>query len=202
MHTSGTFKSQYVCHRVQPHLRSKHWMDLWTIHSAELTHELVLHESHTKNVLAKLEAPAFIHTYIPLAGTASTHTMLFELPRYSLEFENQDGQLLSLEYKGYRLSPHQQLVTYTNSATDGDPVEYTLPEFKQYLLLQRITDSASVVVGARRADSLVLVSVGGVVCNRNVAAGAGSAVEVKVDECSSTSLKVRTETGIPRFEVT
>lgn len=188
-------RSPYQCIKVPLHLRSKDWMDLLSTHSAEPTHELVLDTSHVKNVLAKLESLAFIHTYIPLRAPAGALPILFELPRYRLGFELRDEQLASLEYKGYQLSQQQQMVT-NNDSSERDSVNpsmYTLPNFQQYLLLQRMPHSATLVVGACRAESLMLVSVGQVNCNRDRNDPCRAAVEIKVDDGSNAELKVRSK---------
>lgn len=165
-------------------------------HSAELTHELVLHTSHIKTVLAKLEVSKFIHTYVPLSATTTSmrQSMLFELPRYSLEFQLQQGQLVSLDYSGYRLSQNQQLATSQGTNT-CDSVNsqafYTLPGFQQYLMLQRIP-GRSVIVGARRAESLVIVAMGKVAGNVDVSSHSGASVKVEVESSSKAYLKVGT----------
>jgi hypothetical protein len=168
-----------------------------------------------------------------VGGLQAGAVMLFELARYGLEFELQEGQLVSRDYQGYRLRLQQQLVevvgshshgsasvtavaaagradgdgsevhdcvqsisslasgalmstgnsgsrssngnlssmsTSSTSSLDGLDLElpagehvakplqlrYTLPEFHQYLLLQRM-EGSGVVLGAAKADALVLV---------------------------------------------
>lgn len=156
----------------------------------------MLHESDVKRVLSKFETADFIHTYIPCAAALaapSCPVILFELPRYSLEFELQQEQLVSLDHRGYCLSKQQQLVTAscstgTSTRTSGKPL-YTFPDFQQYLLLERIPSSA-VVVGAKRADSLVLIAVGDVKCIRGALGSARPSVSVQVSCSSRASLKV------------
>ncbi|MEW5310745.1 MAG: hypothetical protein WDW38_002512 [Sanguina aurantia] len=191
---SGSSSSHYICQKVTAHASSRHWTEVLSHHSHDLTHELVLHTSHTKTVLAKLEPSRYIHTYVPQSAAAcsSQPAMLFELPRYNLQFQLQDGQLRSLDYSGYQLSQRQQLLSNTHTPVAGSvgQVMYTLPGFEEYLLLQRIPDSG-VVVGSRRADSLVLAAVGPVQrCNKDVPGHAGPAVTVDVDRSSSAALKV------------
>lgn len=196
----ASFNSQFQCIRVPRHLRSTHWEDLLPTHSSDLTHELVLHKSQIKHVLSKLESADFIHTYVPTAATAATAAtassiMNFELPRLGLEFELQKGNLVSLEHRGYCLSRQQQLVTEPNGEnSSASPPLYTLPGFQQYLLLQRIP-SGDVMVGARRADSLVLASAGEVQCSNASLAGVSPSVSVKVKSISNASLKVHRVQG-------
>ncbi len=86
------------------------------------------------------------------AGTAGPE-MLLELPRFGLEFVLQGGRLLSCNYSGYRLRQRQMLVAEHQpdgdgdcSSPDGSPacagsscsVHYTLPDFQQYLVLERM----------------------------------------------------------------
>lgn len=189
--SSSQVHSHFICNRVPSHLRSTHWLTLLTKTSSEVTHELVLHESDIKKVLSKLERSDFIHTYIPTAAAASSPSLLFELPRYSLDFELQQGQLVSLDHRGYCLAQQQQLVTAGGGpdSNTAAAVTYTLPGFHQYLLLQRIPSSA-VEVGTRRADSLALIAAGEVACSRSGAVD-GPAVSVRVVSRSDASLKVR-----------
>lgn len=170
---------EYVCRRVPLHLREHHWPALLSEHAAELTDQLVLHQSGVTRVLAKFERPQFIHTYVdaaaPTAAGSSGHgasgsrkrassgkrkdassassregphrAMLFELPRFGLEFELRGGELLSLDYAGYRLRACQQLVVPGAAATGGGSggavPRYTLPDFFQYLVLEQAAGSSS-----------------------------------------------------------
>lgn len=170
-------------------------MDLLSTHSLELVHKLVLHDSRVSKVLAKLEDPQFIHAYIQQAAPDTSLSMRFELPRYNLGFELRQKQLVSLDYGGYSLSQRQQLVTgdvglLYNSHCDSPPALYTLPNFKQYLLLQRLP-SKDVVVGARRADTIALVPVGQVVLKTGSVHDADSSVTIAVDNSCSAHLQVR-----------
>lgn len=99
---------------------------------------------------------------------AAVPELLFELPRFGLEFELREGRLLSKDHRGYCLSMCQQLVTKkspgaatsdsipsalpgagdeANSSTDSSSrvgiesnttVHYTLPGFQQYLILEPV----------------------------------------------------------------
>ncbi|KXZ49831.1 hypothetical protein GPECTOR_19g282 [Gonium pectorale] len=154
---------QYDCRRVPPHLRERvHWTDLlFPALFAELPYHLVLQRGSAvqDTVLAKLEDPRFIHTYSDDSGQC---VVLYELPRYGLEFALQsDGQLTSRNFNGYRLRKRQQLVS---EAAAGGGVQYTLREFERYLVLERSPGGSTVVLGARRADELVLVPAGEVHC--------------------------------------
>ncbi len=125
------------------------------------------------------------------AGGSSSGTeqrLVLELPRYELEFELVDGRLVSCDYSGYCLRRCQQLVGAVdrpwqqhqqqqhNAAgaqaqsqqqqgqghVDVKEVSYTLPNFQQYLVLERMPGQG-VELGARRGDVLVLVPAGEVV---------------------------------------
>lgn len=101
---------------------------------------------------------------------------------------------MSLDYSGYSLATSQQLV-----AKYGEPsvVGYTLPDFWQYLILQR-SSSRGGVVGSRRAEVIVLVPVGDVACVRSdlydddheLRSGC-AAVRVVTNTSSSAPQKVR-----------
>lgn len=189
----------YDCLRVPRHLNKQHWSDILSNHATDVTHELVLHRSHNTHVLSKMELPHFIHTYIPLAAAqtdtaADGASCLFYLPRYSLEFELRGDQIVSRDYSGYSLAPSQQLV-WKHGDVESCPVEYTLPNFQQYLVLHR-RPSGSVVVGSRRSEVLVLVPVGDVTCARDDDADehvvtTGATVRVVTDRSSSAVQKVR-----------
>ncbi|MEW5319231.1 MAG: hypothetical protein WDW38_010396 [Sanguina aurantia] len=144
-------------------------------------------------VLTKLEDPQFIHAYTQSAATDPSHGMRFELPRFNLGFELRQRQLVSLEYSGYKLSKRQQLVTRVVDqlcSTDGNvrSALYTLPDFHQYLLLQRIP-CKDVLVGDRRADSIALVLVGRVVSAKGSLQHAESSVRISRDSSSSAKLQ-------------
>lgn len=157
----------YDCRRVPLHLQGKPWQQLVEGEfSQQLTHRLV----HTAcpgddsgtmdqvvSVLAKFEDPAFIHVYQPAPafssdrsphpcskGSVPSSRLLYELPRYGLEFElsEVDGQLRSLQYKDAVLRCRQQMVEVDDVA-DGAAIQYTLPNFKRYLVLEVITAGSS-----------------------------------------------------------
>lgn len=75
-------------------------------------------------------------------GRSSGASLVLVLPRYGLEFEVIDGQVVSRNYTGYRLrQPHQQLVGDAQQQQQqqaGGEVSYTLPGFRQYLVLERM----------------------------------------------------------------
>lgn len=148
-------------------------------------------------------------------GEKEDRVLLFELPRFGVEFELCGGELRSRDYSGYRLRREQQLVAVAQAGAgaaeaggegagmqaqeqgragggggarqqkgqqqeqqggDGGGaavlsplhlppaihrVSYTLPEFRQYLILERVPDGLLLEVGVRRMrDELVLVPVG------------------------------------------
>lgn len=186
---------EYCCLRLPPHLQTHHWAELLAKfeHTADITHELVLLRSHHTHILSKMESAQFIHTYIP--RMADEACMLFELPRFGLEFEQREGQILSLDYSGYSLAQSQQLVSKTEDSSDAGSVAYTLPNFQQYLVLQQLR-RGEVVVGSGRAEVLVLVPVGVVKCSGkgadDAACPAEQPVQVVVSHASGASVKVRT----------
>lgn len=153
---------------------------------------MVRHTSHIKDVLAKLEDPTFIHMYVPYihnSDQSSEKRFIYELPRYGLQFERQGQVLVSLDYSGYYLSKEQQLVTW-HDVRDSDSKglsDYTLSNFQQYLLLQRIPNEG-VMVGPQRSDTLALVAVGQVACERNP--DEPLVVTVQVNDSSDAVLKV------------
>jgi hypothetical protein len=144
---------KYICLRVPPHLRGQHWHDLLGKHRPALTDQLVLHASHVKDILSKVERPEFIHVYV--SSVNSSHgaacqqgdppDMLFELPRFGLEFELRAGSIWSKDYSGYCLHPCQQLLEH-------------LPDFRQYLVLRQQQQGGGTV--AQKGGQRVLVPVG------------------------------------------
>jgi hypothetical protein len=97
------------------------------------------------------------------AGSTAAQKMLFELPRYGLEFVLQGNYLLSRNYSGYRLRSRQLLVEQQpqqqqpgssageasggaaaeSNSDSGDSsssggVRYSLADFQQYLVLERL----------------------------------------------------------------
>lgn len=197
----------YAIWRVPPHLRSRHLLKLITNPAAsELTHQLVLADqsSITKKTLSKFESQDFIHIY-QIDCYDSTHntstpgsqltSLVWELPRYGLEFEQTGGgPLMSRDYSGYFLSPCQQLVglptQHQTVTSDTEPdcghTCYTLPGFHQYLVLERGSDkSTHTTSGARIADKLILVPEGLV-----QSAALNGLVNIQVPTKSSDKIKV------------
>lgn len=181
---------EFVVRRVPTHLSERHaWPELLTQHDCHLTDQLVLHDSPVTQVLSKFERLKFIHTYIPAgtsasdgsstSGKASTDSggggsgepkgaspppwqMRFNLPRSGLEFELRGGQLLSRDYADYELAPCQQLWKDAGtSGGDGRQAVFSLPDFRQYLVLQSCQHGSSNTVAAVQ-PTLVVVPVGSV----------------------------------------
>ncbi|KAG2496793.1 hypothetical protein HYH03_005201 [Edaphochlamys debaryana] len=185
----------FDCRRVPQHLRACHWLDLLSNHEAELTDRLVrLSGSAVRDtVLAKLDSPDLVHSYQPAgrragagarAGAASCQ-LIFELPRYGLEFElHRSGELVSRDYPGYRLRRSQRLVTTgTDAGYGSERVSYTLPDFKSYLVLERRPSERQLPAAAQQADALVLIPAGPVQSRGGlvaVATGPGSGACLKV----------------------
>ncbi|GAX73071.1 hypothetical protein CEUSTIGMA_g524.t1 [Chlamydomonas eustigma] len=215
------------CWRVPSHLqRLDDWTQLLSLTSTELIDHLVLPsmaDSQVLRVLSKLEDPSLIHTYrsttTPSVETASVETasdgtgllrrksadqnqgsqvLIWELPRYSIEFEQHGGVLHSRDHSGYKLAVCQQLVDVghddsiiitvrqegkedvgnkeisndvgkevSNADTCSESTSlrpdyrlcwYTLPDFQQYLVLERGPELSSHSTScARRADTMILV---------------------------------------------
>ncbi len=155
-----------ACQLVPSHLRSKPWSELLSnrAYQSQLTDTLTVHNSSLLKVFSKFEGPAYVHTYTrqrePETAAGPSHprvTLVFELPRFSLEFEQvvkQDTgsyELVASDYSGYRLATQQQLVRYS---PDGSQVEwYTLPEFSQYLVLTKRDG----MQGTQDADVMLLM---------------------------------------------
>lgn len=180
--------------RVRSELRDEHWADLLAKPEKRtaLTDQLVLHSSSVTRVLAKCDE--FVHTYVNTAGCdpaamitsgAGPRMMLFELPRFQLEFELAGGALRSLDYKGYCLRACQQLMMPNGVAAAAS--NFMLPDFKQYLLLQR--EGAGAV--GQRAELMVLVPVG--VVQRTAAE-----VTVRHDDWSGANLQASSLQAQPR----
>ena len=113
---------------------------------------------------------------------------MFELPRYQLEFELRGSTLRSCNYSSYVLAPAQQLVKPCPSAPGG--VEYTLPEFRQYLVLRQEAGKG-LEVGLEKPEQLVLVPVGAVQVTRSGAVASGAAVWVGLSALAGAEHKVR-----------
>eukprot|EP00899_Mesostigma_viride_P003650 jgi/Mesvir1/13286/Mv16551-RA.1 len=96
-----------------------------------LTQKLVLAraggEDPLLHVLSKFEPLRFIHIFQEdKTSQGDFLTVHFHLPRLKLEFLLKGGRVESMDYRGYILSSNQQLV---------GPI--TMPEFTQYLVLER-----------------------------------------------------------------
>jgi hypothetical protein len=165
---SHSDQMDYVCLRVPPHLRGTSWADLLSAHRTQLTDQLVVHSSPAKQILTKFEAPDFIHTYVDAASSTggvcltqgSPRDMLFELPRFGLEFELRAGLVWSLDYSGYTLHPCQQLLAEQcrSLGARSNSTAYTLPDFRQYLVMQRAQQQG--VMAGQRGGKRVIVPVG------------------------------------------
>ncbi|KAG1659824.1 hypothetical protein FOA52_003767 [Chlamydomonas sp. UWO 241] len=176
----------YECWRVPPHARGVPWLklsrDLWRFSRTVLTELLLLADSSVtaKRILSKFEQPEFIHVYSLQAvsgrmgwSTSFTGgTLLWELPRYRLEFsQHSGGPLVSVGgYGSYKLKACQQLAgtgpawarqlaaSPPDATACSNPVWYTLPEFSMYLVLERSVDErCHNTAGAHLPDVLVLV---------------------------------------------
>lgn len=167
----------YSCWHVPVHLQDaqRDWRSLLQGVQRGRVPQLVLtQQSQAATVLGKFEAAHFIHAYAATDSGASSSSstksskssksssdaagMLFELPRFGLEFELRAGGVLaSRNFRGYRLCQQQQLV----GSAQGVSTSYQLPELQQYLVLRRDARLASdEVPGAGRAEVLVLVPAG------------------------------------------
>jgi hypothetical protein len=248
---SASSSSTLTCWRVPRHLMLQPWQQLLQqpqqaqqLQAAQL---VLLQQSPILPVLGKFEQLQFVHAYAPGSGSTSSSgstpdptistrnrgstqpswQLRFELPRFSLEFElQQDGQLLSRDHTGFKLSSCQQLVWQegcqglqaasdssssiafgrsdsTNSedsvqtgctaaaalaggqsssigsassmsissssssslqGAEAAAVEYTLPGFQRYLVLERVQRSTSVFGAAVASERMVLAPAGQVVC--------------------------------------
>ncbi len=198
------------CWRVPPHLQDQHWQDVLDERSSELDVHLVLPvDSHVKKVLGKFELDQdCIHCFRRASPPSSRKRkrisdtcapndpaprFLWELPRFNMEFElHSDGKIESRDYAGYQLGQAQQLVGTLPELADGSVAGsqnwYSLPEFKQYLVLVRQPSlSAHTTSAARRPDVLVIVPEGKVVMSSS---SVDASVVVQVSDNCSESLKV------------
>eukprot|EP00798_Chlamydomonas_sp_ICE-L_P025428 gene25428-11088_t len=252
------------------------WPSLLNEHRAELTDELVLaHQSSLGlNILAKLEASKFIHTYStsnrPIMGNSSSPMgasggssarpgrsedptcksedsdrsersedftcesedptrpgrsegpsskvetglpyhksmpLVWELPRYGLEFEYRDGIFLSRDYTGFKLADKQQLAFSTDK---GDPavessVDFTLPNFQQYLVLDRIHQEGH-TFQAQQSNRMIILPDGFVVLAKRETDGGVQpnaedlvGVSVAVSGATDASIKIHRYEVHPRF---
>ncbi len=144
-------------------------------------------------VLSKMEPKDFIHVYCstPKADSNGEQQqeqqqldVLYELPRYGMEFKSHGNQILSLDFAGYRLAPQQQL-TFAQAGGQLQAL-HTLPGFQQYLVLERGTG------GSSGKEVLVLVPAGQVKVQEGVVGGRGAAgrVQVQVDSRCEMQLQV------------
>lgn len=158
----------YDCRRIPLHLQRWHWTVLLPGGSkrGSLTDQLVLHDSQITRVLSKFERRQFIHCFVeadqPRDGDGDTamhqepvREMLFELPRFGLQFELRGGELWSLDFAGRCLAPMQQLLVAP--AADSSAF-YQLPDFSQYLvLLQATQQGGAQAAGNQQGTALQLV---------------------------------------------
>eukprot|EP00878_Enallax_costatus_P005957 GHUV01006249.1.p1 GENE.GHUV01006249.1~~GHUV01006249.1.p1 ORF type:complete len:2036 (+),score=737.34 GHUV01006249.1:1069-7176(+) len=245
------------CWRVPHHLTSEHWLSLLSNYAHQLqTQPMVLADSSEHlRILGKFEDAAYIHVYAsdkalsaPSAGSAEAQgahvaarsvstnlvtvpELLFELPRFGLEFELRGGCLLSKAHSGYCLSKYQQLVGQVPPRDSAGPVcapagaemegnsgstsssggssissavHYTLPGFRQYLVLEPVQEGSS--DAPRPADGygskMVLVPAGQVVQTGSSSSGgipwAGTA-SVAAPKHASATLLVHKYAVHPRF---
>ncbi|KAG2492053.1 hypothetical protein HYH03_009551 [Edaphochlamys debaryana] len=203
----------YDCRRVPLHLQRLHWLELLSDHQAELTDQLVLlcGCAVLNTILAKLEDINFIHCFQPSPSRAAqpaSYRLLFEVPRYGLEFEvRSGGELTSRDYPGYRLCRRQLLVDAGSDAGYGsDHVSYTLPEFHQYLVLERSPAVRQRPVGAQRADELVLIPAGPVQRNGGqvavvVSSGCGASLKAHCYEVHGRFGHLRASAVLPRLQL-
>eukprot|EP00983_Pelagomonas_calceolata_P058689 1145599-Pelagomonas_calceolata.AAC.1 len=114
--------------------------------------------------------------------------ILFELPRFGMDFMLRGGQLRSLDFRDYVLQQQQQLVAVEPGTQRS---LYTLPGLQQYLVLQR--DNSSSAVGAHRANTLVLIPSGNVSLDESgsVSGGRGSVGPVTVQVPGSCRTKLQ-----------
>jgi hypothetical protein len=132
--------------------------------------QLVLHSSAVLRVLSQFEPPEFIHTFVDARSSSSSSngdggswTMLFDLPRYALEFELRSDGLWSRDFAGCRLHACQRL-TQANphglTAASGSSCIYTLPDFGQYLVLEQVGPLQAGSAGQQRGQLHILVPAG------------------------------------------
>jgi hypothetical protein len=213
--------ASYTCWLVPHHLSSslQHWWQLLT--QPQLQQQLVLMQpgSRVMHVLSKFELLQFVHVFAPAeSGSSSSKVQAvragtcFELPRFGLEFElQQDGKLASKGLRGYELAEQQQLVSQHEAhrceaaaAQQHAACNYTLPDFTQYLVLQRkcgdssSSSSAVMLPGSGRSSTLVLVPAAGVVRSGGSSSSgyAAERIDITLDGASNADLKV-SQTCLP-----
>ncbi len=144
-------------------------------------------------VLSKMETKEFIHVYhsTPEADSSGEQQqlnqepdVLYELPRYGMEFKSHGNQILSLDFAGYHLAPQQQL-TFAQASHQLQRF-HTLPGLQQYLVLEKGPG------GGSGADVLVLVPAGQVRVREGAVGGIGAIgrVEVQLDTRCEAQLQV------------
>eukprot|EP00884_Botryococcus_braunii_P022386 jgi/Botrbrau1/8831/Bobra.0335s0018.1 len=193
----------YSCRRVDPHLRKTYWVRLIEENRTDLKDELVSSGNpDILRVLSKIESVRYIHKYrrirvqdSPVLCEEPGPEMIFDLPRLGLEFElKRDGEVVSKEYDGYRLRQRQQLVGESRSSTlpslkisrsSEDAPSYTLPDFHQYLVLER-RSSLPASSRSRRAELLLLMPAGRV--HRDKTGNVMVAVPAEADAVIKTHL--------------
>lgn len=158
------------------------------------------HDSVYTRVLAKFKDSAFIHTYLVKGAAGQKVELLFELPRFCLEFElPADGSLMSRDYAGYRLSRCQQLVSGQHlasgahaavplaaSASSSSREHCLLGDFRQYLVLRHPGSTSSTIsLGACQ----VLLPRGTV----SITSSTFDRVQVELDKACGAHLKVWVE---------
>jgi hypothetical protein len=154
---------------VPPYQQSRHWADLQALQGPDaLQCQLVLHSSAVIRVLSQFERPEFIHTFVDARSSSSNSdggswTMLFDLPRFALEFELRGDGLWSRDFAGCRLHACQRL-TQANprglAAASGSSCIYTLPDFGQYLVLEQAGPLHAGSAGQQRGQLQILVPAG------------------------------------------
>jgi hypothetical protein len=205
----------YSCWQVPQHLQQQHWTAVLTGQAEQLSErQLVMPDEQTSQilrVLSKFESSDFIHCFMKghcpgqlLKGTAARSKgkqsvlaaagqaavgMVWHLPRCGLQFElSADGNVVSLDHRGYSLSTQQLLVSQP-----GKEVRYTLPEFYQYLVLQAQQGGSSELFRADRSEQLVLVPSGRVAVQRQVPGSTqqGASIHVQLGTGCAETIKVR-----------
>lgn len=205
---------QFVAWRVPAHLRAVHWTELLGSRLPELREQLVLPFGIASMLpaLSKMESPDLIHCYILWGEGDSIHahraatslaveqTLLWELPRFGLELKQVGGRMLSQDYTGYCLAQCQQLVggsvvsaTAPTGGGDSARLWYSLPEFQQYLVLERGEGLGSHNSSCARLPDLRVLMPAGEVCHVKASpnvVGGGGLVRVQLPEGCDAELKV------------
>jgi hypothetical protein len=165
-----TGRTSDTCWAVPHHLQSVPWTKL--LRSSDLTDQLMIGYSPVVDVLSKIEERQFIHKYISSASSGGAATVVYELPRFNLRFDLQEGHLVSHNFRGYQLATNQQL---------ADEQWCTLPNFQQYLVLQRSSQApgnTTTNMGQQRSGTLVLIPAGDICVERSLMAGSNALVKI------------------------